>query len=283
MTKYIKPKVFLLNHSGMGFADIGARLAYDSLDKSENKAVRHFRDIIDNTEPGSIQVVQTFNKIKDIKSSKLLEQLTWVHHHGSVLEHIWFTFYIGDIPRSVLQELSRHRHASLTVRSTRYTGDKIINAYFAATKNHEITALHHFISLLKDVNIFTTINKKINDKYLSTMFTLIKKEDVNNKNFKDLVLSREAIELLNTTKYITPEDVYAELNKCKRKRNAFDSLKHVIPETLKTELIWTINLRSLKNFLKLRDSGSAWYPMQQLAKEIKNQIPQEYLPLIDKN
>lgn len=41
--------------------------------------------------------------------------------HESVLEHINYTFEIDGISRALLQELSRHRHISLSVESTRYT------------------------------------------------------------------------------------------------------------------------------------------------------------------
>ena len=41
--------------------------------------------------------------------------------HHSPLEHIVYTFRIEDISRLCLQELVRHRHASYSVKSTRYT------------------------------------------------------------------------------------------------------------------------------------------------------------------
>ncbi len=40
--------------------------------------------------------------------------------HHSVLEHVNFTFHISEVSRALLAELSRHRHISLSVRSTRY-------------------------------------------------------------------------------------------------------------------------------------------------------------------
>jgi len=40
--------------------------------------------------------------------------------------------------------------------------------------------------------------------------------------------------------------------------------------------------RSLRNFIKLRDSGAAWEPMRELAKEIYNNIPRKYQILIKK-
>ena len=50
---------------------------------------------------------------------KLLKHLFEGQHH-SVLEHIYYTFKIEGISRSCLAQLTRHRHASYTVRSQRY-------------------------------------------------------------------------------------------------------------------------------------------------------------------
>jgi len=41
--------------------------------------------------------------------------------HSSTIEHINYTFDIDGISRACLQELSRHRMQSLSVKSTRYT------------------------------------------------------------------------------------------------------------------------------------------------------------------
>ncbi len=41
--------------------------------------------------------------------------------HESILEHISYTFEVVGVSRALLQELARHRMASLSVKSTRYT------------------------------------------------------------------------------------------------------------------------------------------------------------------
>lgn len=41
--------------------------------------------------------------------------------HSSTLEHVNYTWDIDGISRACLQELARHRHQSLSVKSTRYT------------------------------------------------------------------------------------------------------------------------------------------------------------------
>ena len=44
-----------------------------------------------------------------------------INKHKSVLEHLFYSFDIKGISRACLQELARHRMASLSVKSTRYT------------------------------------------------------------------------------------------------------------------------------------------------------------------
>lgn len=44
--------------------------------------------------------------------------------HKSIAEHISFTFHISEVSRALLAQLSRHRHISLSVRSTRYCNEK---------------------------------------------------------------------------------------------------------------------------------------------------------------
>ena len=46
--------------------------------------------------------------------------------HESILEHINLTYSIKGISRALLQEVSRHRHISLSVESTRHTLRKFI-------------------------------------------------------------------------------------------------------------------------------------------------------------
>ena len=43
--------------------------------------------------------------------------------HESILEHITLTYSVKGLSRACLQELSRHRHISLSVESTRHTLD----------------------------------------------------------------------------------------------------------------------------------------------------------------
>ncbi|WP_027327125.1 FAD-dependent thymidylate synthase [Helicobacter pametensis] len=52
---------------------------------------------------------------------EFLDRILNKHKHGSVAEHLTYNFAIDGISRACLQELARHRHASLSVKSSRYT------------------------------------------------------------------------------------------------------------------------------------------------------------------
>lgn len=52
---------------------------------------------------------------------EFLDRILNKHKHGSVGEHLSYNFAIEGISRACLQELARHRHASLSVKSSRYT------------------------------------------------------------------------------------------------------------------------------------------------------------------
>ena len=55
------------------------------------------------------------------KDIELIDRVGNKFKHASTLEHLYYTFYIQGISRACLQELARHRIASLSVKSTRYT------------------------------------------------------------------------------------------------------------------------------------------------------------------
>lgn len=147
--------------------------------------------------------------------------------HASTLEHLHYNFYIKGISRALLQELARHRMASLSVKSTRYT-----------------------LKELKKENEF-----KIGDfENASRYIVLTKNEMVDNYSIQAL------------------ENIRLILNKI----NTLDIAKYALPECYKTELTWSINARSLQNFLHLRTSKSALWEIRNLAYKIYNSLPDEH-------
>ena len=93
-------KVTLLHFTPLPVCSHAIRTCWQSFDKSDNGGEKD-RELID----------RVGNKYK----------------HSSTLEHLVYTFYIQGISRALLQELARHRMASLSVKSTRYTLKELKN------------------------------------------------------------------------------------------------------------------------------------------------------------
>jgi len=141
-----------------------------------------------------------------------------------------YTFYIDGISRACLQQLARHRIASLSVESTRYVLKRIL-------KNIE--------------------TPEDTDKYF-----------VFSPNLPLELQRNEAYERVAVLKQLA-------------KNHKNDDLKYFLPENFKTRLVWTINARSLRNFLSLRLSKKAHPEIRELARKVVKALPKEHLILYE--
>jgi len=55
-----------------------------------------------------------------------------------------------------------------------------------------------------------------------------------------------------------------------------DIAKFCLPESYKTELTWTINARSLQNFIELRSNKAALWEIQNMAQALFKSLPEEH-------
>ncbi len=266
---YKLPKVELLNVTPLWPAEIAARTAYQSFDKSEHKAIRNYPKV------GYVYPDM------DIPSSKILTSLAWVQHHHSVLEMIDLTFSIKETSRGVLQEHARHRIQSLTVQSTRYTMSNVLNAYLAASipwrSVSEKTAKGVFNKLIKELDIFIFDNSRMHEIECDAMY-----EKLKILGEYDMMLSNEGKEVLSRWRDLG-DNLFEELQRAKKKRNVGDRFKSIVTDNWKVDMIVKFNLRSLKNYFNLRDSNAAYFQIRTLAKQMKLVIPSKYLDLIVKN
>ena len=60
-----------------------------------------------------------------------------------------------------------------------------------------------------------------------------------------------------------------------------DKVKSLIPESYKTELVWTINTKGLQNFLSLRTDKSAYWEIRELAHKVYDALPDNHKYLFD--
>jgi len=193
-------KVTLQQHTSLEVCASAIRTCWQSFDKSDNGGEKD-RELID----------RVGNKFK----------------HASTLEHLVYTFYIQGISRALLQELARHRIASLSVKSTRYT--------------------------LKEL--------KLEERFVSGNFERAQKY---------LVLT--GVEMVDNMSIAALENLRLVL----KEGISNDKAKYCLPESYKTELTWTINARSLQNFINLRSSKSALWEIQNLAQELYKNLPDDH-------
>ena len=274
---YIKPKVSLLHVTPLVVADIAGRTAYDSFNKAEHEQVKSF--------PLTRNIWNT-----DIDSSKLLNQLAWVHFHHSVLEHINFSFHIQNMSRGVLQELARHRIASYTVRSTRYTMTSILLAYAISQTDYFRGSKYFVFEKLikaKSTNPFMIQEPRLLSEEISAMYNKLEViiETTMPNGYHDYLSGAQADILDNIENFDKDEEpgyMLLNLTLAKSKRNSGDPFKAIVTDNWKTELVWTINLRSLRNFNQLRNSGAAFYQMKWLAEAVLKTVPSRYKELISK-
>ncbi len=175
------------------------------------------------------------------KDKELIDRVGNKFKHQSVLEHVSYTFSIKGVSRALLQELSRHRLSSPSVRSTRYTLKVLKTEEPFCTYGIDAGSLYLTI---------TDIQRECANKYL--VFT--GKESVDVKSICALEMLRQ--EIVSGT--------------------SNDLAKYCLPEAFKTELQFTINMRSLQNFLSLRSDKSALWEIRELSHALHDSLPEEH-------
>jgi thymidylate synthase (FAD) len=216
-------KVTLDHHTPLNICSSAIRQCWQSQGKSDNGGPAD-RDLID----------RIGNKYK----------------HASTLEHLSYNFTISGVSRALLQELARHRMASPSVQSTRYT--------LAQDLKHEAPFLD--CSTLQDtmdqLEWHTPDAYERASKYL--VFT------------GELPVDIASIQALDNLRELVSTTSIAN-----------DKLKYCLPESFKLTLAWTINARSLQNFLSLRSSKAALWEIRDLAQAIFDSLPEDHKYLFE--
>ena len=269
---YSKPQVVLLQETGIGVAETAARTCYDSFNNSENDVIRH----LESTLPDSLMCEQ----INSLEDSSLLDDLAWTYFHHSILEHANLSYLVRGTSRGVLQEHARHRIQAISVRSTRYTMSSIINAFVASQHSAEYGKAF-FTEKILGFDMFVTSDVEYNKIEISAIYDKLHYQASQVKNFEELAVAKSSLALLELHEG-NSEALFQALEAGKKKRNVGDAFKHIITDNVKVDMVVTFNLRSLKNYFTLRDSGAAYFQIRWLAQEMMRVTPTKYLDLIVK-
>jgi thymidylate synthase (FAD) len=192
---------------------------------------------------------QSFDKSDDggEKDKDLINRVGNKFKHASTLEHLTYTFYISDVSRALLQELARHRIASPSVKSTRYTLKELKNEL----------SFTNGMSMIELKEQYTSKDEVYKDKHM-----------INASKYLvwtyELGVDFASIVALENLRIMLIDGI------------SNDKAKYCLPESYKTELTWTINARSLQNFITLRSAKSALWEIRDLANKLFNILPEEH-------
>lgn len=241
-------KVELINNTPLWVAANAIRTCWQSYDKSDTAVV--CSDCGEIKTPDVDHCEECFSNSFEIvcgdKDAELIDRVGNKYKHASTLEHISFSFKIS-ISRAALQELARHRIATLSVKSSRYTLKEL--------KKEKSFSVE---TLLKDI-------ENVSD-------TVLEEAQLD-------VLNRAENYLIMTGNHIV--DMYS-IKALENLRIAIhsgisnDEAKYCMPESYMTELTLTINARSLKNFISLRSDKAALREMRELSHLIYDKLPDDH-------
>ena len=189
-------------------------------------------------EVGDLAIGKCWDKTSD-KWKERMYRVANKFKHASTIEHINYSFDVDGISRACLQELARHRHQSLSVKSSRYTLLELRDRFKGKSFDDcgEVTdylygSVEDFCVIPLDLNIKDGINIRLT---LCNSLGMIAESKLSN-----------------------------------------DKAKYMLPEAYKTSLVSTMNMRALQNFLSLRTDKSALWEIQELAHNMFEVLPEEH-------
>ena len=170
--------------------------------------------------------------------------------HESPLEHVSFTFAVEGISRACSHQIVRHRIASYSQQSQRY----VKLDQFEYIIPHEINEIEEARELFID-----SMNKdqQVYDKLVDILFE---------KHYNNLI------------KYGKNE----KEAKSQAEKKAIEDARYVFPNACETKMVFTMNTRSLYNFLDHRCCERAQWEIRELAIEMLRQL-KEVAPILFKN
>lgn len=148
--------------------------------------------------------------------------------HESPLEHASFTFAIEGVSRSLLAQITRHRIASYSVRSQRYVSE----AGFGYVVPPEIA------------------------------------KDAQAAYIYDGAMGALDMEYRQLVKLLTELHIESGVKKSDARKKAQEDARYILPNACCTQLVVTMNARSLLNFFRHRCCNRAQWEIRALAEEM---------------
>lgn len=170
--------------------------------------------------------------------------------HESPLEHVSFTFVVEGISRACSHQLVRHRIASYSQQSQRYV--KLDQFEYIIPREIE--------KIDEAKKVFIDAMKKDQEDYDKLVDILF------NKHYKKLVQQGK------------------DEKKAKKdaEKKAIEDARYVFPNACETKIVFTMNVRSLYNFIEHRTCERAQWEIRDLATQMLKKL-REISPVLFNN
>ena len=175
------------------------------------------------------------DSLTDEKAAAFVEMLSEIGHE-SPIEHASFTFGIEGVSRSLLAQITRHRMASFSVKSQRYVRE----GSFGYVTPPEIAA--------------ESEAKKLYDEIMA--------EDQKKYDRIAAILKEKHIKA-----FLAEGKDEKTANRLAEKK-AIEDARFVLPNSCETQMIMTMNARSLKNFFRIRCCNRAQWEIRDVADQM---------------
>ncbi len=197
----------------------------------------------------SSKISELNDNLTDEKAASFVEMLSEIGHE-SPIEHASFTFGIEGVSRSLLAQITRHRMASFSVKSQRYVREGSFEYVTPPeiAESPEALALYEDI-MAEDQKRYDRLTEILKEKHLKTFLEEGKDEKTANR--------------------------MAE-------KKAIEDARFVLPNSCETQMVMTMNARSLHNFFRIRCCKRAQWEIQDIANQMLKLVS-EVAPNLFKN
>ena len=175
------------------------------------------------------------DNLTDEKAASFVEMLSEIGHE-SPIEHASFTFGIEGVSRSLLAQITRHRMASFSVKSQRYVREG----------SFEYVTPPEIASDPEAKRIYDEIMAEDQERY---------------DRLTEILKAKHKKEFAAQGKDEKTADRLAE-------KKAIEDARFVLPNACETQMVMTMNARSLMNFFRIRCCRRAQWEIRDIAEQM---------------
>ncbi len=183
----------------------------------------------------SSRISELNDNLTDEKAASFVEMLSEIGHE-SPIEHASFTFGIEGVSRALLAQITRHRMASFSVKSQRYVREGAFEYITPPEIASEPEALKIYEEIMaEDQKRYDRLAEILKEKHIKTFIS----EGKDEKTAERLA-----------------------------EKKAIEDARFVLPNSCETQMVMTMNARSLHNFFRHRCCKRAQWEIQDIANQM---------------